>query len=334
MNNNIFYGANAILLPYKKHSKYTGSTDKNTICKVAAYNKGEMLLLPKLMEDKDSKKYLIEILSVVSYDTRMSRDIPKKTLDFIDYLVSIQDKEKPKVFTSKYNFSYLIFKNGGSDLYEIKNDISIGRKNHFTKDTEYKTQQMCRDLIDGLEFIHKKSICHFDIKPENIVFDTETERFKYIDFGMAEEFPFKRYLKNGPRGTLEYIPFSTTNFSLLSHFSALLPYIPCDDWSKGPDGKWVHIHYRNDPSRNTSHISSSLYKVDVYALGRTLKSVLDVICIYKDCIIDDSRFFNQMLEPKVFKRINLLEHKISIPYKIFNLLEEDYYNECSCCALS
>ena len=46
MNNNIFYGANAILLPYKKHSKYTGSTDKNTICKVAAYNKGEMLLLP------------------------------------------------------------------------------------------------------------------------------------------------------------------------------------------------------------------------------------------------------------------------------------------------
>ena len=329
MNNTIFFGYQAILLPYKKHSYYTGITDKNTICKVAPYNKGEMKLLPKLMEDNISKKYLVELVGFASYDTRMPRNIPKKTMSFINYLISLKDREKPQVFTSKYNFSFLIFKNGGKDLYEIKNDISCGKKNYFTKDTEYKTQKMIRDLIDGLKYIHSKSICHFDIKPENITFDSNTETFKYIDFGLAEDFPFKTYLRKGPRGTMEYIPFSTNDIKLLSQFTALLPYIPCDDWTKGPHGLWNHIHYGNDVSRNTSHISSSIYKVDVYALGRTIKCFLDTVCISTGCLIVNSCFYKKMIEPKVFKRVNLLETEISLPYKIFDLIEE--YEESSCC---
>lgn len=329
MNNNIFYGANAILLPYKKHNYYTEIANKNTICKVAPYNKGEMVLLPKLMKDKDSKKYFVELLEIVSYDTRMACEIPKKTRKFINFLISLQDKEKPKVFTSKYNFTYLIFKNGGDDLYEIKNNMIRNRRTYFAKETDYKTKKMCIDLIDGLKFLHTKSICHFDIKPENITFEPETELFKYIDFGLAEEFPFKTYLQMGPRGTLEYIPFSTNNLGLLSHFTALLPYIPCDDWTKGTNGLWNHIHYGNDPSRNTSHISSSIYKADVYALGRTLKSIIDTICIYKGCLIKNTSFIKNMLEPKVFKRLNLLESNIILPYKIFNIDDEEI-DSCCC----
>ena len=66
------------------------------------------------------------------------------------------------------------------------------RSNYFIRDTELKTNNLCRDLIEGLRFLHKNHICHFDIKPENIVLDNG--RFKYIDFGLMEDFPFTTYI--------------------------------------------------------------------------------------------------------------------------------------------
>ena len=59
----------------------------------------------------------------------------------------------------------------------------------------------------------------------------------------------------GPRGTIEYIPFSTNNFRILNIFTEFLPYMPCDDWYRKEDGIWRHIHYDNNPSKNTSPIS-------------------------------------------------------------------------------
>ena len=78
MKNSIFYGGNAIILPYKRHRKYTDSNDKTEICKVTPYNRGEMLLLPKLMDDINSKEYIIELVKSVTYDTLLEDNIPKK----------------------------------------------------------------------------------------------------------------------------------------------------------------------------------------------------------------------------------------------------------------
>lgn len=41
-----------------------------------------------------------------------------------------------------------------------------------------------RQIIFGLEFLHKHSICHRDLKPENILLD-EHDNVKIADFGLA-----------------------------------------------------------------------------------------------------------------------------------------------------
>ena len=42
-----------------------------------------------------------------------------------------------------------------------------------------------RDLVDGLDHVHKVGICHRDIKPMNILLD-ENNAAKFADFGSAD----------------------------------------------------------------------------------------------------------------------------------------------------
>ena len=330
MNNNIFYGAGAILLPYKRHKRYTGITDKKTICKITPFNNGEMIILPKLMSDDVSKKYFIELLDSVSIDTTIKEKVPNKTRDFIKYLEGLRNPEKPKKYSLEFNFSYLIFTKGECDLYDIQQKIFNGDGTIFMSDPEYYFKKTCHNLLDGLKYLHSRCICHFDIKPENIVF--QDGNFKYIDFGFAEEYPFKKYITLGPRGTLEYIPFSTTNPRVLKKFTAFLPYIPCDDWQKCDiTGRWFHVNYKNNVELNNSPTSSSIYKADIFALGRTLGKLLDIVCCnhYTKCTVINREFLNKMMCNKVFMRTSVLDNSIVIPSKILECQELE--PEFTCC---
>ena len=52
--------------------------------------------------------------------------------------------------------------------------------------TEKEIQKLARDIIRGLDYIHRKSIIHRDIKPQNIMLD-ERGLVKIGDFGSAEK---------------------------------------------------------------------------------------------------------------------------------------------------
>ena len=42
-------------------------------------------------------------------------------------------------------------------------------------------------MLETLEYIHSKNICHRDIKPGNILFNRETQKLKIIDFGISKK---------------------------------------------------------------------------------------------------------------------------------------------------
>ena len=87
-----------------------------------------------------------------------------------------------KVFQVGSKF-YLVFPLcTGGELYE-----HVIRRGHFT---EQDAAVIIRDIVSGLHALHEHDILHLDIKPENILFDSDAAdaRIKITDFGLSKVF--------------------------------------------------------------------------------------------------------------------------------------------------
>ena len=107
--------------------------------------------------------------------------------------------------------------------------------------------------MEGLSFLHKKKICHLDIKPENIMVNTTTNEFRLIDFGFSSMEPFEDYVHK-IRGTPGYFPKCFN----IEEVSPWLPKIKAID-TYSVNGE---IPFRKD--------RKLVYKIDSYCFGRTL----------------------------------------------------------------
>ncbi|KAL8598034.1 hypothetical protein ACOMHN_062632 [Nucella lapillus] len=90
-----------------------------------------------------------------------------------------------------------------------------------------QAQRYFRQLIDGLDYLHKKGVAHRDIKPENLLLDVH-DNLKIADFGLATVFRHQgkwRYLDRFC-GSVPY---------LAPEVMASKPYRaePADIWSSG-----------------------------------------------------------------------------------------------------
>jgi len=300
MLDSIVYGTYAIILPYKRHKKYTGNHPQKPLCKVSPFNNGEMIILKSLSQRSEAENFLIPLLD--SVEVKLSDNMPNKMKKFKRYLDDLYDPDKPQVYHGTFSINYMLFKCAEIDLFEICNDFSCGLKSYFSRNTNNKYRNMVTNLIEAINFLHTLGICHFDIKPENVVLDVDDGRFKLIDFGFAEAFPFKSYISCGPRGTMEYIPFNTSNKKIIDSFSKIDPYIPCNDWTRG-ENTWMHYYYGNDPSRNLCIKNSQIYKSDIYALGKTFYRTLQILKTDKNIKVIDSEFIKAFINGDVFTRI-------------------------------
>ena len=63
--------------------------------------------------------------------------------------------------------------------------LPVIRKGHFS---EYDAAVLMRDLCSALHELHINDILHLDIKPENILFDTDADdaKVKITDFGLSK----------------------------------------------------------------------------------------------------------------------------------------------------
>eukprot|EP00834_Sanchytrium_tribonematis_P008123 NODE_866_length_3409_cov_0.418731.p3 type:complete len:303 gc:universal NODE_866_length_3409_cov_0.418731:2125-1217(-) len=70
----------------------------------------------------------------------------------------------------------------------------------FEEELETVFQKMSKDILNALNYLHKQGKAHFDIKPENIVYSRNEDKYLLIDFDKST----KAKTKYGLHGTLQY----------------------------------------------------------------------------------------------------------------------------------
>ncbi len=85
------------------------------------------------------------------------------------------------------NYSLLLFKYGGPD---IKGLCSKYLDKYLSTKKEEKINKIFLEfhhLLKGLKAFRNNDIVHYDIKPQNILFDTKTGKMTFIDFGLTQK---------------------------------------------------------------------------------------------------------------------------------------------------
>jgi len=115
---------------------------------------------------------------IVNFD-----ELSQETIALVQREVKVHKVLKHKNIIRFYSYrhhdpwnSMLIFMeyaSGGELFSKLKPDVGL---------SELEAQNYFRQLLEGVDYLHKCNFCHRDIKPENILF-TENGRLKIIDFG-------------------------------------------------------------------------------------------------------------------------------------------------------
>eukprot|EP01084_Bolivina_argentea_P273940 466770_1 len=100
--------------------------------------------------------------------------LKKRNMDGSKYIVDLVD-----VFEDR-NYLYIVTNFcGGGNLWKL-----IESDTH----SERHIQEVMKQLLEGLAFLHRHNLAHLDLKPDNIMFNINGE-IQLIDFGMSRMIP-------------------------------------------------------------------------------------------------------------------------------------------------
>lgn len=103
----------------------------------------------------------------------------------------------PNVVTEKFQFnetnasSFLVMNYGGADLY--KTGLHVG--NELQLEYNMNIFRGFNQLFEGIKSLLSIGLVHYDLKPQNIVFNVETSRLMMIDFGSMGGIDLPHYRK-------------------------------------------------------------------------------------------------------------------------------------------
>eukprot|EP00600_Ochromonadales_sp_CCMP1393_P010926 CAMPEP_0174996974 /NCGR_PEP_ID=MMETSP0005-20121125/696_1 /TAXON_ID=420556 /ORGANISM="Ochromonas sp., Strain CCMP1393" /LENGTH=1057 /DNA_ID=CAMNT_0016251449 /DNA_START=95 /DNA_END=3269 /DNA_ORIENTATION=- len=151
--------------------------------KVRVLGVGGTGIVYELLHKTNGKRFALKEMEMKSsYQMQMAVSEAEMLKDICENIDHPNVMHIERVFQVGAKF-YLVFPLCfGGELYE-----HIIRRGHFT---EHDAALITRDLVGGLNALHKHNIIHLDIKPENILFDSTQEdaSIKITDFGLSKNF--------------------------------------------------------------------------------------------------------------------------------------------------
>lgn len=123
---------------------------------------------------KENKDILVKVTKKMNdiFNGECNKKIIKKLgkHDNLMNIIGIND--------TKYGNIYLIFVENihGINLSDYLNNYQINDSNII---------QITKQILSGLQYLHKNKITHRDLKFENIIINHRTKKLKIIDFGLA-----------------------------------------------------------------------------------------------------------------------------------------------------
>lgn len=145
----------------------------------------------KFMENKDAQKELSKFVVIANYDPNNEYHLgtpllckPNLTDDIIDEVSKCKYFKKTDIVEHPDDFSLLLMKYGGPDLSVFCKDHI---KHYLKKNKAEKSDHFwleAQHLIKGLKFFRDNNIVHYDIKPQNILFNLDNGKLMFIDFGL------------------------------------------------------------------------------------------------------------------------------------------------------
>jgi len=146
--------------------------------------------ISKLMKTKNAEKELREFVFISNLDKKNEYHLGTpiicepniKDPSFEEDVEDCMRIDVDNIIKQPNNYRLLIQKSGGYDLsYFCKHYL----KNYMEKESnKFIFWLEVYNLLKGIRFFKKHDIVHYDLKPQNIVFNPETKKFMFIDFGL------------------------------------------------------------------------------------------------------------------------------------------------------
>lgn len=145
----------------------------------------------KIMKNKNAEKELKEFVTISNLDKKDNYHLgtpilckPKLDKNEINSDIKRCKHIKDDIENNPDNYSLLVLKFGGPDL----KSFCINYLSTFMAKDSIKKNDLfwleVHHLIKGLKFFRDNEIVHYDLKPQNILFNSKTKQMKFIDFGL------------------------------------------------------------------------------------------------------------------------------------------------------